>query len=545
MGFCTNLSIWLASTSCVLLTSGIIWQKICKCRPEWLKGLENLGQSRIQKLPGTAVVCGGSIAGIVTARIFADHFEHVIMVDPEINESHKPKTRIMQYNAAHRETVFLSLFIDGVRRLWPNFDEELLAAGGRLAPADVQLHYSGVPLLTPYQDYPIGRFPNTLVTRRSTAQNVLHRLLMQHPTAANITFLAGTVRGVTASDDMSFIQGVIVRNLEGTLVRLNDVALVADCTGTTQAGLKWLKNIGYPLPENIRCSYNGHWHYATVCFTVFPELEALLPIPEHATKTAIIYVNVPHFDYGSSMFGLFKTDNNTMQLLIGKSGDGTSMPRSAPDVVPFLSEIQGHAMVPSWVFETIAMLCESSRHWFDNIKIPSQSYVQYHLIPAGILPSNYIAIGDANLQLNPIHGQVLKTVGIANLRLHLIRQGFAKIIMNGLTLNSLLNKMDANVLQLPRDFAAHYFKENALHTHGLWVSTRLHDYGFPTCQPMEGETYDTGRLFRWFELRLVSAGTQNDEIASALWHVRHLLATERSLLAPTVLWKSLFSYSRF
>ena len=79
----------------------------------------------------------------------------------------------------------------------------------------------------------------------------------------------------------------------------------------TQAGLKWLKSIGYRLPENIRCSYNGNWHYASLCFTVFPELEALLPIPGHATKTAIIYVNVPHFDYGSLMFGLFKTDNNT------------------------------------------------------------------------------------------------------------------------------------------------------------------------------------------------------------------------------------------
>lgn len=102
-----------------------------------------------------------------------------------------------------------------------------LQLGFRLAPADVQLHYSGVPLLTPYQDYPIGSFPNTLVTRRSTAQNVLHRLLMQHPTATNITLLAGTVRGVKVSDDMSYIQSATVRKPDGTLVSLNDAALVA------------------------------------------------------------------------------------------------------------------------------------------------------------------------------------------------------------------------------------------------------------------------------------------------------------------------------
>lgn len=98
----------------------------------------------------------------------------------------------------------------------------------------------------------------------------------------------------------------------------------------------------------------------------------------------MIYANHPHFDYGSSMFGLFKTDNNTsmvvvtsehsfslgtVQLLIGGSGDGTNLPRIASDVVPFLSELRGHAVVPSWVFKTIAMLCESGNPCFDNIKI--------------------------------------------------------------------------------------------------------------------------------------------------------------------------------
>jgi hypothetical protein len=86
-----------------------------------------------------------SVAGPVTARILADHFERVILIDPEINDNEKPKTRIMQYNAGHCEiarsldpqiherfsSVFLSFFLNGARRLWPNFDEEFLAAGGR------------------------------------------------------------------------------------------------------------------------------------------------------------------------------------------------------------------------------------------------------------------------------------------------------------------------------------------------------------------------------------------------------------------------------
>jgi Cu/Ag efflux pump CusA len=49
---------------------------------------------------------------------------------------------------------------------------------------------------------------------------------MQHPTAANITVLAGTVRGLEASDDMSSIKSVVVRKPDGTNMHLNDVALV-------------------------------------------------------------------------------------------------------------------------------------------------------------------------------------------------------------------------------------------------------------------------------------------------------------------------------
>ncbi|KAJ6558218.1 hypothetical protein B0H19DRAFT_132270 [Mycena capillaripes] len=79
----------------------------------------------------------------------------------------------------------------------------------------------------------------------------------------------------------------------------------------------------------------------------------------------------------------------------------------------------------------------------------------------------------------------------------------------------------------------------------LWDGTRLHDYGSVTCEPMDGETRDTGRFVRWFERKLLSAATQDEEVASALWHVRHMLAADKALFAPTVLWKVLWTRSLF
>ncbi|KAJ7785319.1 hypothetical protein DFH07DRAFT_7248 [Mycena maculata] len=467
---------------------------------------------------------GKSIAGTVVARILADHFDRVILVDPEIDDIEKPKTRIMQYNASH---IFLSLFADGVRRLWPNFDSEMEAAGGRLVYADLQLHYSGIAVPAPYGDYPGGRLPGTVAMSRSTAQKALYGLLMKHPTAANITVCPGTVRSIEASNSNTSINSVIVRKLDGTQVSFNDIGLLVDCTGRTQAGIKWLETAGLSLPDNLRCSYKPNIRYATLCFSVSPELESRLPIPKSAMNTMSQYAHTQHFTYGLSVTALLKTENNTMQVMLTSSED--NLPRSVPEVLPFISTIRGHAPIAPWFIKTVEILCEQCPNpSFDIIKIPDQSYVRYHSVPAGTLPSNFIAVGDANIQLNPVHGQ-----------------GFAKVMLNAITLNSLLHSLDSPAPTLPRDFSESYFKKNAARTEGLWDATRLHDYGSLACEPMAGETRDIGHFARWFELKLISAATQYKEVASVLWRVRNMIAADRALLAPTVLWKALWTRSRF
>lgn len=96
----------------------------------------------------------------------------------------------------------------------------------RLVYADIQLHYSGIAVPAPYGDYPGGRLPDTLAMSRASTQKALYALLMQHPTAANITVWPGTVRGVRASNNQSSIQSVIVHKLDGTQVVVDNIGLV-------------------------------------------------------------------------------------------------------------------------------------------------------------------------------------------------------------------------------------------------------------------------------------------------------------------------------
>ncbi|KAJ7151730.1 hypothetical protein C8R46DRAFT_1122944 [Mycena filopes] len=478
-----SLSTLSVGSALFLLASGLLWQRACKSPPPWHAELAVLGQPRLKKLPGTAVVCGGSIAGSVTARILADHFERVILVDPEVGKNDESKTRILQYNAFH---IILCLFVAGARRLWPNFDAEIQAAGARSVSAESHTHYSGIPIL-----FPRSFFPDTVSLRRP-------KLLTEHPTATSIEVVSGSVRGFEPSGDMSSIHSVTIRKTDGTQLSLNEISFVADCTGTTQSGFKWLKAAGFSLPD-IRSSYNGNMRYATLCFTVTPELEAKLSIPEGSKNDGIVYANLPHSDFGCFILALMKTEKDTMQLLFSDSGEGESdMPRVASDVIPYLQRFPGHAPIPAWFMETVTLLCEHGEPSFTHTKIPSQSYIQYHRVPIKDLPRNFVAIGDSTQQLNSVYGQ-----------------GCSKVVLNGIALNALLHSVNST------------------------------NYAFPTCEPMQGETHDTGRFVRWFSGKLLNAATQDEEVAGALWSVRHLLSADTAILAPTVLWKILWARSPF
>ncbi|KAJ7732396.1 hypothetical protein B0H14DRAFT_2639877 [Mycena olivaceomarginata] len=445
----------------------------------------------------------------VVARVLADHFERVILVDPELEDIERPKTRIMQYNAGH---VLLSLFADGARRLWPNFDAELKAGGGRLACGDYQMHYSGVSVPAPYWDYPDGCLPTTLAMRRSSAQKALYYLLMQHPVAARITVWPGMVRGVKASANKACIESVTVRKLDGEQMTIDDVGLV-----TAQEQLRRESNglKMQDLPSRATCAALTHPTSATrqsVSLSLrSSNLSSRSPIPHANTIASYLYAE--HFDYGSKAAVLLQTDNHTMQMLMTSSED--NLPRSRPEIIPFLSTIRGHVPMPSWFLEAVEMLCEHCPEpSYDNIRIPDQSYVKYHSLPSGTLPCNFIAVGDANLQLNPVHGQ-----------------GFAKVMLNSITLNTLLHSIGSNALPLPRDFSTRYFKTNAARTQGFMGRYQA--------------ARDTGRFARWFELKLVSAASKHADVASALWHIRNLIARDRALFAPTVLAKVLWTQSRF
>jgi hypothetical protein len=122
--------------------------------------------------------------------------------------------------------------------------------------------------------------------------------------------------------------------------------------------------------------------------------------------------------------------------------------------------------------------------------------VKYAQQPAS-LPSNFVAVGDALLRLNPVNGQ-----------------GLAKSALEAIALDGRLRHARANCSVLPTDFGAKYFARVAQITDGTWYDSllariywysllsrdngKMDDYGNESCTPAKGESLELGAGYRWF-----------------------------------------------
>lgn len=171
--------------------------------------------------------------------------------------------------------------------------------------------------------------------------------------------------------------------------RVNNPSTI-DCTGTTQAGLKWLKSAGYPLPKSLRLVYDPKMHYTTVTFSVSTELKQTLTLPAgmQYEEANWLYTFYADSKYGNTGFVLTKMDSDTsefqhgldvgttndisvlsiVQLCCGGWGDIT-LPRAPSEIETYVRGVKGREEVPDWVVNTVRRLSEDGKPVFKLVRI--------------------------------------------------------------------------------------------------------------------------------------------------------------------------------
>ncbi|KAJ6560732.1 hypothetical protein B0H10DRAFT_2118816 [Mycena sp. CBHHK59/15] len=473
-----------------------------------------------EKIPGTAVICGGSIAGLLTARVCHDHFERVLIVESEAwlasEEGRKidgwnqkiQRSRIVQYTSLHACQCFL---FDGLTKLFPGFEEECRRSDITVQPANSRFNLSGAMMRIPWSAFKSG-LPKTMYLTRAGYETLLRRLVLDRGNYPNIEFMTGTVIDVRADPmDPSRLSKVLVRMESG--MREFEAALVADCTGPARAGMKWLERNGYgysatypagKLPlDKLKLSFDQKLRYSSMLFRITPAFHDRLPLPAHLKDTKPIYTFLEDdIDKGRRLFVLMRPDGNQIMVFAGyHDGDIRPQPRTLAEIKLFVQNLTIVEDIPGWVFEIMDMLEEIEDSAVVSIlKVAPTSYIRYH--QATNLPSNWIALGDSAMTLNPLFGEGCTKAFRSALALH-------KVLRTSLTTSG---------NTLPSYFSTKFFAEQFDKTDWCWQNTRIMDYGIPMTEPLPGESLSSGAYLRWYITRLQRLSIIDDDAAWVMYN---------------------------
>ncbi|KAK7469990.1 hypothetical protein VKT23_001425 [Stygiomarasmius scandens] len=490
-----------------------------------------LGKSRQQgeKIRGTAVVCGGSIAGLLTARVCSDHFEKVIIVEPEAwlctedgkridswNQKNK-RTRVMQYYSIHGNLVPVTQCL---LRLFPDFEEESSRSGIRLPPADFKVFPGGHQILCPYDEYN-GTLPQGAQAGRRATETLIRRLTLDNKRYPNISQIPGSAIGVEVDPAKpKYLKRVIIQNSETGLKEYLDATLVIDCTGPARAGMKHLPQAGFgKLLEDLTASYDPQMRYATFNYKFSQEFFTKLPEETKVAPGLFVYKGDPKHSQG--IVAATKLEGDYVSLTCGSWGV-PDLPEDLDSVRKYLASTKPTKAIPEWIWQFIDM-CQQVEDTleFSKVRAPPSFWTHYEL--ANDLPPNWIALGDSVSRVNPVYGQ-----------------GGCKAMMGIASLNTLLHDLNnKKVYSIPTDFSRNFFCTQAEKIKPIWMGNKMIDYAYKTTVPEKGETLEVGSYIRWYLGQVENLSVKDKQIGSVVWHGLHAIGASIDVMNPIIVGKVL------
>jgi 2-polyprenyl-6-methoxyphenol hydroxylase-like FAD-dependent oxidoreductase len=430
-----------------------------------------------------AVVVGASMAGMLTARVLAERFENVALVESDrLPDDPSPRAGIPQARHLH------ALLPRGLRileDLFPGIKEELRTAGAvKLDVAD------DVAWLTP-QGWGV-RCPSNLealaFTRDLLDWAVRHRLTQLPNVELSDRCCVQSLVG-----DARRVEGVRLR-CEHTTGEIYDSTLKADllvvATGRHAAVPKWLEELGVPLPE-IR-EVNAHVGYAS----------RILRRPEAFRapwKAIFIQAAPPEARRGGI---LFPVEGNRWLVTL-QGGDGDYPPADEAGFLDFAGSLRSRALYDAIKDAEPLTPITSYRSTENRLR---------HFERLRLWPERLLVLGDAACAFNPVYGQGMTTAALAveSLRCHLKQHG---------------PSFDG--------FAPAFQKEVARINTAPWMLATSEDLRFRSVEGVKASL--STKLMHSYVDRVLGLGTQSPRIRKQFLEVQGMVKGPGALFRPPVL----------
>ncbi len=439
-------------------------------------------------LQNHAVVIGGSIAGMLAARVLADHFTSVTIVETDkLPENAIARKGVPQSVQPH---VLLTKGYRILEELFPNIGDELSAAGALTIDWVREFHHFIHGSWSAKADS-----PSDLVSFTCSRPLLESAIRSRLANFANVQFIEQhRVTGLLLNSS-NHINGVCLRPIGGTNQEELSAILVVDAGGRRSQAPQWLESLGFtPPPETVVNPYLG---YATRRYREPEGFEA-------DWKVMLISHSPPD---GTRLGYLARIEGGEWIATLGGYGgdfppldnDGfLEFARSLPSLKFYEAIKQAEPVSPIYAHRATA---NRLRHY-----------------EKAIIPEGFVSLGDAVCALCPVYGQGMTVSALSAL---LLQEWLGK-------------KQSINSSWFQKDLA----KSNSMH----WSLATTQDSGFPTTKrlpeiPSQNKAVRLTQLMQWYSKQLLSGANSDPDLHALMIQVTHLLKSPLALYHPKVVWR--------
>jgi 2-polyprenyl-6-methoxyphenol hydroxylase-like FAD-dependent oxidoreductase len=432
-----------------------------------------------------AIVIGGSMAGLLAARVLSEHFEHVTIIERDhLIDDVEPRKGVPQGRHVH------TLLAGGAAILGAYFPDlfAALAQDGAvpLGTADIRRYQLGVRVATvPSPAKSLWQ------SRPFLEQHVRAALLARN----NVQILDGcSVTRLRVKDER--ITGVVLRQRSGQQ-REDELAanLVVDASGRGSRAPQWLASLGHGQVEEtcvkIDVGYASRIYRCPEQLPTAWKVLIILGTPPDNKRAGVIFP----IEGGCWMVTLggwlrdYPPADDAGFLDFARGLD-------QPDLYEAIKEAE--AITPIVVYKYTANLW---RH--------------YERLPR--LPEGFIVMGDAVCAFSPVYGQ-----------------GMSVAALEAKTLDTCLREQQGYTENThATSFPQRFQKAIAKEIKAAWMLSTGYDLRYPGT---EGHRSLGMRLLNWYISRVIGLTAFHPLVAATFFQVWHLLKPLRSLFEPRIVW---------